>query len=56
MANRRNQLVVQQMQRALEQMKFEACRELGITIPEDGYYRIWYPETPDGLVGTSHAG
>lgn len=36
MAN--NQLVVQQAQKALEQMKFEACRELTIPIPEDGYY------------------
>jgi hypothetical protein len=38
MANRRNQLIVQNAQKALEQLKFEACRELGITIPEDGYY------------------
>ncbi|WP_373233250.1 small, acid-soluble spore protein, alpha/beta type [Cohnella sp.] len=36
MAN--NQLVVQQAQKALEQMKFETCRELTIPIPEDGYY------------------
>ncbi len=36
MAN--NQLVVQQAQKALEQLKFEACRELTIQIPADGYY------------------
>lgn len=40
MANDRNsnQLVVQQAKAALEQLKYEAARELGITIPQDGYY------------------
>lgn len=41
MANNRrnsNQLVVQESQKALEQLKFEACQELGIQIPQDGYY------------------
>lgn len=41
MANNRrnsNQLVVQQSQKALEQLKFEACQELGIQVPQDGYY------------------
>ncbi len=33
-----NQLVVQQAQAALEQLKFEAAQELGIQIPQDGYY------------------
>lgn len=38
MANRRsNQLVVQQAQSALEQMKWEVAQELGIQIPQDGY-------------------
>jgi hypothetical protein len=40
MANNRNsnQLVVQQARVALEQLKFEAAQELGIQIPQDGYY------------------
>ncbi|MBB6632740.1 alpha/beta-type small acid-soluble spore protein [Cohnella thailandensis] len=33
-----NQLVVQQARQALEQLKFEAAQELGIQIPQDGYY------------------
>ncbi|TFE27559.1 alpha/beta-type small acid-soluble spore protein [Cohnella luojiensis] len=41
MANNRgnsNQLVVPQAQKGLEQLKFEVCQELGIQIPQDGYY------------------
>jgi hypothetical protein len=32
------QLVVQQARAALEKMKFEVAQELGITLPQDGYY------------------
>jgi hypothetical protein len=40
MANDRNsnQLVVQQARAALDQLKIDACQELGIQIPKDGYY------------------
>ncbi|MBB6730907.1 alpha/beta-type small acid-soluble spore protein [Cohnella zeiphila] len=40
MANDRssNQLVVQQARAALDQLKFEVAQELGIQIPQDGYY------------------
>lgn len=33
-----NQLVVPQATAALDQMKFEVAQELGIAIPQDGYY------------------
>lgn len=33
-----NNLVVPQATGALEQMKFEIAQELGIAIPQDGYY------------------
>lgn len=33
-----NALVVQQAKSALEQMKYEVAQELGIQIPQDGYY------------------
>ncbi|WP_248924940.1 alpha/beta-type small acid-soluble spore protein [Paenibacillus hamazuiensis] len=33
-----NQLVVQQASSALEQLKFEVAQELGIQVPQDGYY------------------
>jgi hypothetical protein len=33
-----NQLVVQQAAAAMEQLKYEVARELGIQIPQDGYY------------------
>jgi hypothetical protein len=33
-----NQLVVQQASAALDQMKYEVAQELGIQIPQDGYY------------------
>ncbi|XEC97276.1 small, acid-soluble spore protein, alpha/beta type [Paenibacillus tarimensis] len=33
-----NQLVVPQATAALEQMKYEVAQELGIQIPQDGYY------------------
>ncbi|RUS48730.1 alpha/beta-type small acid-soluble spore protein [Cohnella sp. AR92] len=38
MADNRNQLVVPQARAALEQLKFEIAQELGISIPQDGYY------------------
>ncbi|UQZ33321.1 spore protein [Paenibacillus sp. PK3_47] len=34
----RNNLVVPQATAALQQLKFEAAQELGVTIPQDGYY------------------
>lgn len=33
-----NTLVVPQATAALQQMKYEAAQELGIQIPQDGYY------------------
>ncbi|ASS64762.1 MULTISPECIES: alpha/beta-type small acid-soluble spore protein [Paenibacillus] len=33
-----NQLVVPNASAALDQMKFEVAQELGIAIPQDGYY------------------
>ncbi|MDD9271213.1 small, acid-soluble spore protein, alpha/beta type [Paenibacillus sp. GCM10023248] len=33
-----NSLVVQQARAALDQMKYEVAQELGIQIPQDGYY------------------
>lgn len=33
-----NQLVIQQARAALDQMKFEIAQQLGIQIPQDGYY------------------
>ncbi|RUS46012.1 alpha/beta-type small acid-soluble spore protein [Cohnella sp. AR92] len=33
-----NQLVIPQARQALDQLKYEAAQELGITIPQDGYY------------------
>lgn len=38
MANRTNQLLVPQARAALEQLKFEIAQELGIQLPQDGYY------------------
>ncbi|SFE26550.1 Small, acid-soluble spore protein, alpha/beta type [Paenibacillus algorifonticola] len=38
MARGSNQLVVSQARAALEQMKFEVAQELGIQLPQDGYY------------------
>ncbi|WP_341277764.1 alpha/beta-type small acid-soluble spore protein [Paenibacillus sp. FSL H8-0537] len=38
MARGSNQLVVPQARVALEQMKFEVAQELGIQLPQDGYY------------------
>ena len=35
---RTNDLVVPQASQALEQLKFEVAQELGIQIPQDGYY------------------
>ncbi|MDF2835746.1 MAG: spore protein [Paenibacillus sp.] len=36
--NRNNNLVVPQARAALEQMKYEIAGELGIQLPQDGYY------------------
>ena len=36
--NNSNQLVVPQAAAALDQLKFEVAQELGIAIPQDGYY------------------
>ncbi|MDF2670033.1 MAG: spore protein [Paenibacillus sp.] len=33
-----NSLVVPQASQAIEQMKYEIAQELGIQIPQDGYY------------------
>ncbi|CAH1209599.1 alpha/beta-type small acid-soluble spore protein [Paenibacillus allorhizoplanae] len=33
-----NQLVVPQANQALDQLKYEVAQELGIQIPQDGYY------------------
>ncbi|WP_248928260.1 alpha/beta-type small acid-soluble spore protein [Paenibacillus hamazuiensis] len=45
-----NQLVVQQATRAMEQLKFEVAQELGIQVPQDGYYG--YMATRDtGAIG-----
>ena len=33
-----NSLVIPQVKMALQQMKIEAAQELGIQIPQDGYY------------------
>jgi hypothetical protein len=45
-----NQLVVQQAASALEQLKYEVAQELGIQIPQDGYYG--YMATRDtGAIG-----
>ncbi|MCA0755568.1 alpha/beta-type small acid-soluble spore protein [Paenibacillus sp. N4] len=37
-SSRSNQLVVPQATAALQQMKLEAAQELGVQIPQDGYY------------------
>ncbi|WP_435922335.1 small, acid-soluble spore protein, alpha/beta type [Paenibacillus sp. DYY-L-2] len=36
--NSRNNLIVPQATAALQQLKFEAAQELGVQIPQDGYY------------------
>ncbi|MFC4776943.1 small, acid-soluble spore protein, alpha/beta type [Paenibacillus sp. GCM10023252] len=36
--NNSNQLLVPEARAALEQLKYEAAQELGIQIPQDGYY------------------
>ncbi|GBG07742.1 MULTISPECIES: alpha/beta-type small acid-soluble spore protein [Paenibacillus] len=36
--NSSNNLLVPQATAALDQMKFEVAQELGIAIPQDGYY------------------
>ncbi|KGP77654.1 alpha/beta-type small acid-soluble spore protein, partial [Paenibacillus sp. MAEPY2] len=36
--NSSNNLVVPQATAALQQLKIEAAQELGVTIPQDGYY------------------
>jgi len=48
--SRSNTLVVQQAKAALNQMKYEVAQELGIQIPQDGYYG--YMATRDtGAIG-----
>ncbi|AIQ65468.1 Small, acid-soluble spore protein alpha [compost metagenome] len=37
-SSRSNNLVVPQATAALQQLKYEAAQELGVTIPQDGYY------------------
>lgn len=37
-SSRSNNLVVPQANAALQQLKYEAAQELGVTIPQDGYY------------------
>jgi small acid-soluble spore protein A (major alpha-type SASP) len=37
-SNSSNTLVVPQASQALEQLKYEVAQELGIQIPQDGYY------------------
>jgi hypothetical protein len=37
-SNNNNILVVPQANQALEQLKYEVAQELGIAIPQDGYY------------------
>ncbi|MFD0680498.1 MULTISPECIES: small, acid-soluble spore protein, alpha/beta type [unclassified Paenibacillus] len=45
-----NQIVVQQAASALEKLKYEVAQELGIQIPQDGYYG--YMATRDtGAIG-----
>lgn len=45
-----NQLVIQQAAQALEQLKYEVAQELGIQVPQDGYWG--YMATRDtGAVG-----
>jgi len=49
-SGRTNDLVVPQANQALEQLKYEVASELGIQIPEDGYYG--YMATRDtGAIG-----
>lgn len=36
--SRSNNLVVPQATAALQQLKYEAAQELGVQIPQDGYY------------------
>ncbi|TDF98284.1 alpha/beta-type small acid-soluble spore protein [Paenibacillus piri] len=45
-----NQLMVQQAASAMERLKYEVAQELGIQIPQDGYYG--YMATRDtGAIG-----
>ncbi|MCL6458565.1 MAG: alpha/beta-type small acid-soluble spore protein [Gorillibacterium sp.] len=45
-----NTLVVQQASKALDQLKYEVAQELGIQVPQDGYYG--YMATRDtGAIG-----
>lgn len=48
--NNRNDLVIPQANAALEQLKYEIAQELGVQIPQDGYYG--YMATRDtGAIG-----
>lgn len=48
--SRSNNLVVPQATAALQQMKYEIAQELGIPIPQDGYYGN-YTSRDTGSIG-----
>lgn len=50
--SRTNNLVVPQATAALQQMKYEIAQELGIPIPQDGYYGN-YTTRDTGSIGAS---
>jgi hypothetical protein len=47
---RNNSVLVPQARQALEQFKLETAREIGLTIPSDGYYGN-YPSREVGAIG-----
>ncbi|MFD2614605.1 small, acid-soluble spore protein, alpha/beta type [Paenibacillus gansuensis] len=49
-SSRNNTLVVPQAKKALEQFKYEVAQELGIQIPQDGYYGN-YATRDTGAIG-----
>ncbi|UUZ95922.1 alpha/beta-type small acid-soluble spore protein [Paenibacillus sp. P25] len=50
-----NILVVPQARGALEQLKYEVAQELGIQIPQDGYYGYMATRDTGAIGDTSHA-
>ena len=50
-----NSLVVPQASAALDQLKFEVAQELGIQIPQDGYYGYMATRDAGALGETLHA-
>lgn len=46
----RNNVLIPQARQALEQFKLETARELGLTIPANGYYGD-YPSRQVGSIG-----